>query len=54
LNSSKSSKCSPVPIKMIGLEVAATALNAPPPFACPSNLVIITEPTFTACLNAKA
>ena len=45
---SNSSKCSPVPIKIIGLYVAATALKAPPPFACPSNLVIMTEPTDTA------
>jgi len=30
---SKSSKCSPEPINIIGLSVAATALNAPPPFA---------------------
>ena len=54
LNGSKSSKCSPVPIKIIGLSVAATALRAPPPLACPSSLVIITEPTLTAFLNANA
>jgi hypothetical protein len=32
-NDSKSSKCSPVPIKIIGDLVAATAERAPPPFA---------------------
>jgi len=32
--------------------VAATAESAPPPLACPSNLVIITLPTFTLSLNA--
>jgi hypothetical protein len=41
-NYSKSSKCSPVPIKIIGLLVAATADKVPPPFACPSNFVTIT------------
>jgi hypothetical protein len=41
-NASKSSKCSPVPIKTIGLLVAATAERAPPPFAWPSSLVTIT------------
>jgi hypothetical protein len=53
-NYSKSSKCSPLPMKIIGLSVAATALNAPPPLACPSNFVIITLPTSTAFLNASA
>lgn len=53
-NYSNSSKCSPVPINIIGLSVAVTADNAPPPFACPSNLVIITDPTLTAYLKAKA
>uniref|UniRef100_A0A147BFC8 Putative secreted protein n=1 Tax=Ixodes ricinus TaxID=34613 RepID=A0A147BFC8_IXORI len=33
LKGSKSSMCSPVPMKMIGLCVAATALRAPPPLA---------------------
>lgn len=33
LNFSKSAKCSPEPIKIIGESVAATALKAPPPFA---------------------
>jgi len=32
-NSSKSLKCSPVPIKIIGDSVAATALKEPPPLA---------------------
>jgi len=49
---SKSSKCSPVPIKIIGESVAETAEIAPPPLACPSNLVIITEPTSTLFLKA--
>jgi len=53
-NYSKSSKCSPVPIKIIGLSVAATADKAPPPLACPSNLVIITDPTETQDLKALA
>jgi hypothetical protein len=42
LKDSNSSKCSPVPIKTIGLYVAATAERAPPPFAFPSSLVTIT------------
>lgn len=54
LNFSKSAKCSPEPIKIIGESVAATALKAPPPLACPSNFVIITEPTFTDFLKARA
>ena len=33
LKGSKSSKCSPDPRKAMGLLVAATALNAPPPLA---------------------
>ena len=33
LKGSKSSMCSPVPIKTMGDCVAATALKAPPPFA---------------------
>ena len=45
LNCSNASKFSPVPMKMIGAWVAATADNAPPPFACPSNFVMMTEPT---------
>jgi hypothetical protein len=36
------------------LPVAATALSAPPPLAWPSILVITTEPTGTAALNASA
>lgn len=72
LNGSKSSICSPVPMKIIGLFVAATlktkkktinlkiflllkktyADSAPPPLACPSNFVIITEPIFTFSLKA--
>ena len=35
-NGSKSSKCSPVPMKVMGLLVAATADKAPPPLALPS------------------
>lgn len=54
LKDSKSSRCSPVPIKTIGLSVAATALSAPPPFAWPSNFVIITLPIATASLKAYA
>ena len=50
----KFSKCYPSPMKMIGLLVAATADNAPPPFECPSILVMITEPTLTAFLKAYA
>ncbi|KAE9539990.1 hypothetical protein AGLY_005242, partial [Aphis glycines] len=52
LNGSKSSICSPVPIKIIGLFVAATL--APPPFAWPSSLVITTEPILTLSLKARA
>lgn len=48
----KFSKCSPSPIKIIGLLVAATADKAPPPFECPSIFVITTLPTLTAFLKA--
>mmetsp|Transcript_18099 Transcript_18099/g.44911 ORF Transcript_18099/g.44911 Transcript_18099/m.44911 type:complete len:202 (+) Transcript_18099:1225-1830(+) len=51
---SNSSTCSPVPMKMIGDWVAATAEMAPPPLACPSSLVMITDPTSTVALNARA
>jgi len=44
--------CAPVPRKMMGLFVAATALNAPPPLAWPSILVRITPPTWTTAGNA--
>lgn len=82
LNGSKSSMCSPVPMKMMGLLVAATlvgnsrrrrwtdssvssvtshsrrcwsyALRAPPPLACPSSLVTITDATSTLSLKALA
>mmetsp|Transcript_24315 Transcript_24315/g.34330 ORF Transcript_24315/g.34330 Transcript_24315/m.34330 type:complete len:287 (-) Transcript_24315:499-1359(-) len=54
LKGSKSSMCSPVPTKTIGELVAATALSAPPPLACPSSLVIMTEPMSTASLKAVA
>ena len=53
-NYSKSSKCSPVPIKTIGLFVAATAERAPPPFAWPSNFVTITYPTLIVSWKAFA
>mmetsp|Transcript_13918 Transcript_13918/g.13912 ORF Transcript_13918/g.13912 Transcript_13918/m.13912 type:complete len:216 (-) Transcript_13918:698-1345(-) len=53
-NCSKSSNCSPVPIKIIGDSVAATALKAPPPFAWPSSFVTITLPTLTDFLKANA
>mmetsp|Transcript_1904 Transcript_1904/g.5329 ORF Transcript_1904/g.5329 Transcript_1904/m.5329 type:complete len:216 (-) Transcript_1904:643-1290(-) len=52
--SSKSSMCSPVPMWMIGALVAATADKAPPPLACPSSLVMITDPTATFSLKARA
>ena len=42
-----------LPIKMTGLFVAATAESAPPPFACPSNLDMTTDPTSTLSLNAR-
>ena len=35
----------PVPMNMMGLLVAETALMAPPPLAWPSIFVMITEPT---------
>mmetsp|Transcript_6249 Transcript_6249/g.9555 ORF Transcript_6249/g.9555 Transcript_6249/m.9555 type:complete len:261 (-) Transcript_6249:758-1540(-) len=53
-NLSNWSMCSPVPMKVIGLPVAATALRAPPPLACPSSLVMIIDPTSTAPWNAVA
>lgn len=40
-----SAVASPVPRKMMGDLVAATALSAPPPLAWPSILVMITAPT---------
>uniref|UniRef100_A0A1A9VJ74 Uncharacterized protein n=1 Tax=Glossina austeni TaxID=7395 RepID=A0A1A9VJ74_GLOAU len=54
LKGSISSMCSPVPIKIMGDLVAATADNAPPPLACPSNFVIMTEPMSTFPLKALA
>ena len=51
---SRSSKCSPVPKNTIGDSVADTAEREPPPFAWPSSLVIITEPTLTDSLKAFA
>mmetsp|Transcript_36143 Transcript_36143/g.90963 ORF Transcript_36143/g.90963 Transcript_36143/m.90963 type:complete len:263 (-) Transcript_36143:713-1501(-) len=54
LKGSKSSKCSPVPMKIIGEFVAATAERAPPPLAWPSNFVIITLPTRTESAKALA
>lgn len=53
-NVSRSSKCSPVPRNTIGDSVAATAESDPPPFACPSSLVMMTEPTLTDSLKALA
>eukprot|EP00732_Lithocolla_globosa_P006552 Lithocolla_globosa_v1_NODE_7694_length_913_cov_4.515152.p2 type:complete len:150 gc:universal NODE_7694_length_913_cov_4.515152:248-697(+) len=53
-NGSRSWMCSPVPMKMMGLSVAATALRAPPPFAWPSIFVRMVAPTPTACLKALA
>jgi len=53
-NYSNSSKCSPIPMNVIGLPVAATADKAPPPLACPSSFVIITLPIVTVFLKAKA
>jgi hypothetical protein len=41
-------------MNIIGLLVAATADNAPPPRECPSILVIMTLPTLTAFLKAYA
>mmetsp|Transcript_6739 Transcript_6739/g.16779 ORF Transcript_6739/g.16779 Transcript_6739/m.16779 type:complete len:258 (-) Transcript_6739:700-1473(-) len=53
-NDSNWSMCSPVPRKMMGDLVAATADSAPPPLAWPSILVMITPPTSTLSLNALA
>jgi hypothetical protein len=44
----------PVPMKMTGDLVAATALSAPPPLAWPSSLVTMTAPTSTLSLKAFA
>lgn len=44
----------PSPIKMTGDPVAATAERAPPPFAWPSSLVMMTAPTSTFSLKAFA
>mmetsp|Transcript_1311 Transcript_1311/g.4498 ORF Transcript_1311/g.4498 Transcript_1311/m.4498 type:complete len:283 (+) Transcript_1311:245-1093(+) len=54
LKGSRSSKCSPVPRKMMGDAVAATALSAPPPLAWPSSLVTTTLPTGTASRKEEA
>jgi hypothetical protein len=54
LKYSRSSRCSPVPIKRIGAPVLATALMAPPPLAVPSSFVIITPVIFAALLKASA
>lgn len=54
LNCSKLSTCSPSPMKIMGLWVAATADKAPPPLVCPSILVMMTLPTLTAFLKAYA
>ena len=51
---SNSSMCSPVPMNAMGDLVPATAEMAPPPLACPSSLVMITDPTSTVALNALA
>jgi hypothetical protein len=53
---SKSSKCSPRPMKIIGLSVAATADKAPPPLfvSPPSSFVMMTLPTLTVFLKARA
>jgi len=51
---SRSSKCSPVPMKITGDSVAATAERAPPPLAWPSSFVMITEPTLIVLLKARA
>ena len=53
-NVSRASNPSPVPTKIIGALVTATADKAPPPFAEPSNLVSITPLTPTASWNASA
>ena len=54
LKASRSSNRSPLPRNTMGLPVAATALIAPPPRACPSSFVTMTLPTFTAEWNAWA
>ena len=53
-NTSRSSKCSPVPMNAIGAEEAPTAESAPPPFAPPSSFDMMHEPTSTVAANASA
>mmetsp|Transcript_11955 Transcript_11955/g.35796 ORF Transcript_11955/g.35796 Transcript_11955/m.35796 type:complete len:292 (+) Transcript_11955:454-1329(+) len=53
-NASNSCMCSPVPTKVMGDLVAATAEMAPPPLAWPSILVMMTCPTWTEDRNAAA
>ncbi|KAL1858873.1 hypothetical protein VTK73DRAFT_7781 [Phialemonium thermophilum] len=51
---SRSSMCSPVPMKTMGVRVAATAEMAPPPLAWPSVLVMMMAPKSAASLKALA
>eukprot|EP01139_Manchomonas_bermudensis_P004977 Amastigsp_a174505_1858.p6 type:complete len:117 gc:universal Amastigsp_a174505_1858:874-524(-) len=46
--------CSPVPMKMMGACVAATAESAPPPWAWPSSFVRMTSAMSILALNAAA
>ena len=50
---SKSWMCSPVPMKMIGVLLAATAEMAPPPLAWPSIFVRMIAPKLLESLNAR-
>ena len=53
-NSSSASIFSPSPMNLMGAPVAWTAESAPPPFADPSNLVIIMDPISVASMKASA
>ena len=53
-NSSKASRCSPVPTNLIGTPVTALTDSAAPPRASPSSLVMITPSSSSASLNALA
>ena len=53
-NSSRASRCSPVPTNLIGTPVTDLTDRAAPPRASPSSLVMITPSSSNASLNALA
>ena len=53
-NSSSASRCSPVPMNLIGTPVTCLTESAAPPRASPSSLVMMTPSSSSASLNALA